>query len=251
MRKPCVLMTTGLVLLSSITWVASYPASAKPDASASASKPLPGCQDSGPNVGAVTALTIRMSGEVVDLSWRAPQTRQGWSVTGYNVYKENKASGVMEYFKYSPDPYIALNLSDLQSQASGPVPVQVAAVATRAKASGGSEDEEGCRTGKVISGRAKVESSQTVTKSSWARLECQTLGNQMVFVVAGWFKANAGIVSPGAFSLAIVLSPARVQAGPVLGWTFQQFKDAVSGWTGDALDPAYEFGVTSLRCFRS
>lgn len=248
MRKSTIGMTICLGVIVSTISIAPTQAAVAPDAFVTASRPLPGCQNSSPNVGAVTKLTMSMSDESVELSWGPPQTRRGWSVTGYNVYKENRASGVLELFRYTDDASTSIDLAEFESDESGPVAIQVAAIGSNPKVSGG--DEEGCRTGQVINGRAKVESGQTVTKSSWQRLECRTLGNQMMFVVAGWFKANAQVVAPGAFSLAIVLSPARVQAGPVLGWTFQQFKDAVGVWSSEALEPGYEFAVTSMKCFR-
>lgn len=214
-------------------------------------EPLPGCSSSEPNVGAVTRLSIRLDGDTLSLSWGAPKTRRGWTVDGYNVYRANPQTGVMALLmSVTSGTTAVLDFAQISPLAEGPVPLQVAAYASHNE----EPDEEGCRTGRVMSGQVKVEEGQLVTRRSWGSALCEPMNhlNQIVFVVAGHLKANSKVVAPGAISLAIALSPARKAPGAdeVLGWTFAQFVDAVKGWTREAVDPGYEFVVRSIRCFR-
>lgn len=241
---------TSLLVAATVV-LSSGQALAHPEFRAGSTKPLPGCSSPEPNVGAVTRLSIRLDGDTLSLSWGAPKTRRGWTVDGYNLYRANPQTGVMELLmSVTSGTTATVDFAQISPSAGGPVPIQVAAYASHKD----KPDEEGCRTGRVMSGQAKVEEGQLVTQRSWGSALCEPMNkfNQIVFVVAGHLKANSQVVAPGAISLAIALSPARKAPGAdeVLGWTFMQFVDAVKGWTREAVDPGYEFVVGSIRCFR-
>lgn len=228
---------------------AAQAAPSPPLAGPSSSHPLPGCVSSGPNVGAVTSLKLAISQDSAVLTWSRPQTRSGWVISGYNIYRLNRASGIMELYAYTAQQTTSFPAQSFRSDDGGSIPVQVAAVASR-KTSSGSASEEGCRSARVMGGPIQGTNAQLVSLTTWEDIQCRNLGNQMIFSVAGFYKANNQVVKPLAFGLVIALLPKTPTTYPRLIMKFAQFANAVRQWSGEALTPGAEFTVTAIRCFK-
>jgi len=217
---------------------------------ATAETKLPGCNSARSNIGGVTSLTVKIEGSTALLSWKAPETREGWSVDGYMVYRLNPYSGVMELNGYTGSTNFALELPDFAAEFTGGLPIQIAASGMN---SDRTEGEEGCRSGRVMSGKPKLANSRVIKKKNYDRVGCDlnTTRTHFLVMVTGFYKGNAKVVAPASFGLAMMLyAPAREFARPASIWTFNEFRKAIKEWTSEVIDPGQKFKVSAIRCIK-
>lgn len=200
--------------------------------------PLRGCNDTRPNIGGVVGLKATFDGENLKLDWSRAQTRNGVKVLGYNVYRQLPGEELMQFIGWTQHLYF--NASYLEflggNSRDGVVGIQVAAY---------SAAEEGCRAATSISGRLAVKGTvKKITKRNWDKVECQTLGNQTIFTVAGWYKGNSEVVAPAAWG-ALALIDGDLDAAV---FSFNELKQALGNWAGEVLGPVEQLRVQTIRC---
>lgn len=212
------------------------------------SKPLPGCNEAGPNIGGIPRIAATLEGSQLILDWVAPKTRRGWEIQGYNIYVVNSSTGVMELRSVTSQTATTIEFEQFLDRADGPIPIQIAAYGWYK--GDAVQAEEGCRAGEVINGTLKARNGQKITKRNWSKLSCLHLRDKAVIAVAGWYKGNARVVRPAAFGAAILLSSTyRPLAGPIGNWLYEDFVSAVRDWSAEVIGPAEDFRVTAISCF--
>jgi hypothetical protein len=250
--KNRIAVVVGASLLLAVGPLGASPVNAAPEPeqnveTANRLTPLPGCASAGSNIGAVTSLTATRTSAGLRLTWAAPRTRAPWVISGYNVYKLNPASGVMEIIWVTSTRDVTLPAATFQTTREGSVPLQVAAYGFNPRVQ--SSATEGCRSARVFSGRINIPNAQRVPITSGKQLSCATLGNHVVIAVSGVLKANAQVIKPAAFGLALNLSPARF-ARPLSRLALRELREAISVYASETVGPGYQLTTRTIECFR-
>jgi hypothetical protein len=236
MLTKSLMLSITLALGVSLPTASTYVANAEPPQSSvqSSKKPLPGCANAQSTIGGVRSLQARIHRDsTLVMTWKAPITRRGVEILGYNIYGVNPSTGVFELRQVETDATTVLDLRDIPTDASGRILVQIAAF---------SDSAEGCRNGEALAGPVKLPRQTDVTLTNWEDLKCADTANRMIFSVAGYYKGLAG--GAKAVSFGLLFSKIGLDPGD------QPYEDFSAG-IEEAVESSFQGGevvINHIRC---